>query len=115
MKDHADITDESQKQMLLAYFDPYAEAFNSKRECLTAFVGFDFSAYESVVKLPIEQRETAFEAAFLKRIESACDLFAAKLSASSFKDIPVHFFLIPFPDIAEFRSMFFQKLGVTSD
>jgi hypothetical protein len=111
IKDHIDIIDENWKQLLLNYFDPYCEQSNLREESFACFIGFDFSAYTRLNEKPISEREAFFQEEYLKRIETACQLFSEKLKNSGLKNLRVNYFLIPFPNVDDFRNKFLSAIG----
>jgi hypothetical protein len=109
--DHIDIIDENWKQLLLNYFDPYCEQSNLREESFACFIGFDFSAYTRLDEKPISEREAFFQEAYLQRIETACQLFSEKLSNSRLTNLRINYFLIPFPNVDDFRGKFLSAIG----
>jgi hypothetical protein len=114
LKDHMDVEDPGWREALINYFDPYEDQSNLREESYACFVGFDYSAFASIERLPVPEREAAFLAEYKERVESACSLFGAKLRSSGLSTLRIDFFLIPFPSVDSLRAKFLSRLGVAA-
>lgn len=96
------------------YINPYSTSPLSlqKRVVHACLLGFEYSAYSRLLKLPPATIPAAFEKQYIKRIGSACRVIERHYG----KQLPVttnlHLFLLPFPSVSEFRKGFYAKLGV---
>lgn len=107
--DHCDIEDPKQRELLLAYFDPYTPQSNQKDEVFACFGGFEFPYQENPEP---KEPEAAFVKRFEARLKSACDLFEEKAIANKLADRRFQLLLLPFEDVGELRKAFLAKLGV---
>lgn len=96
------------------YINPYSTSPLSlqKRVVHACLLGFEYSAYNRLLKLPPATIPAAFEKQYVKRISSACRVIERHYG----KQLPVttnlHLFLLPFPSVSDFRKGFYAKLGV---
>lgn len=103
--DHMDIDDAPLKQLLLKYFDPYEEESLAVEEIFACFTGFDYDAYQMA--------EPEFKKRYEEKIESACELFFDKMQKAGLEKLQYHIFLLPFPNVKDFRKYFFAHLGLS--
>ena len=112
IRDYMDVS-EQLKPLLLKYFDPYEPQSNLREEAFACLVGFDYTTYQKLEGSSAEEKESHFQREYSARIHSACELFCEKLKKTGLDKLRIYFFLIPFPDLLDFRSQFFQRLGIS--
>ena len=115
LKDHSAIDDPEAKEAVLEYFDPYSDKSNDLREIYCCLSGFDFSIYNKLSEIEEDEIEDYFREKYLERINSACELFAQKIKENGIEELSFHFVLLPFKSVAEFRQLFFAKLGLSME
>ncbi|WP_257455633.1 DUF1837 domain-containing protein [Archangium lipolyticum] len=116
-RDHRGLGDEHAmlKDALLRYLDPYEQQQVQRRDVFACFVGFDFTKYKELQKLPPEQVEAKFKKLFDARVQEVMDLLKDRLGGAGMDVINFEFFLIPFPSVANFRTAFFDATGLPCD
>jgi hypothetical protein len=98
------------------YINPYSTSTLSlqKRVVHACLLGFEYAAYNRLLKLEPDKVASAFESKYKKRIGSACRVIERHYG----KRLPVttnlHLFLLPFPSLNNFRTKFYAKLGITA-
>lgn len=92
LKDHISIDNDMAKEEILKYFDPYEGKSNKVRESFACFVGFDFNVLTSIEDINKDKVKDYFETEYLKRIESACDLFEEKIRKNKIQKLSYVFF-----------------------
>ncbi|MDP2846941.1 MAG: DUF1837 domain-containing protein [Humidesulfovibrio sp.] len=112
---HSDVNDESIRQHLLNYFDPYTAQSNNVSERYCCFVGFDSSLYDNMVKYTEEEAINKFLEKYRSRVETACGLFKTKIIESKIERLRYYCILLPFDSVESFRKSFYQFLGVGYD
>jgi hypothetical protein len=115
LKDHVDISEPLMREAFLKYFDPYTRESTLVSESFCCFSGFEFSAYNSIMKKAPAEVEPTFKAEYSKRIKSAISLFESKLKKCCIEHLNFYFFLLPFSSVKDFRKAFFRKLGLSED
>lgn len=96
------------------YINPYStsEKMLKKRIVHACLLGFEYAAYNRILKLKPETVADAFEQRYKKRVGSACRVIERHYG----KKLPVtanlQLFLLPFPSLDTFRSAFYTKIGV---
>jgi hypothetical protein len=115
MKSNLNITDPKLQKAILDHFDPYSEKSNKREEMFACLVLYDGPIYKNVSGKTIDELENNFKAQYGQTIEEACKLFGTKLRDSDLCHCRIHFFLIPVPQVAEVRKIFFERLGVNDD
>ena len=108
--DHMSMEDGPVKTAILRFFDPYSEESNRLREVYACFVGFDFIFFNRMAGLPKTEVEAEFNKQYLKRVQSACELFERKIRLKKIHSVNFHFFLIPLPCVETLRKLYLQKL-----
>jgi len=98
------------RQAIKNYFNPYKAESNKLLESYACLAGFDSKLYEDVAHLHHDACETAFRAAYEKRVESACKLITEKVKAAELDSFRFSYFLLPFPSIDEARTKFQARL-----
>jgi len=101
------------RQAIKNYFNPYKPESNNLIESYACLAGFDSKLYESVAHLAHDACETAFRAAYEKRVESACKLIAEKVKAAGLDSFRFSYFLLPFPSVDDARAKFQARLWGT--
>lgn len=102
------------QQKILEYIDPYSAspASLNKRIVHACLLGFEYSAYKRVLAVEPSKVLATFEKQYIKRVASACRVverhYGSRLPITS----NLHLFLMPFPDLSNFRACFYEKLGV---
>lgn len=115
IRDHLSLTaDPVLSAAILEYFDPYSTAYNQREEAFACLVGFNYAAYGQLSTCPREEIRDFFRREYEQRIKTACTLFGQKLRENNLHSQRVHFFLLPFPEVAEIRSRFFARLGIAA-
>lgn len=99
---------------LRATLNPYASPPHPIHRVHSCFIGFDYGAYSSLVGIDAQSLEAEFQLAYAKRAESAAPLIMGKVGRLP-PSTRLHFFVMPFPDVAAFRRTFAQKMGVQID
>lgn len=115
IKQFPNVLDEKLKELIIDSMDPYSDASNKRQEVYSCLVAYSEPRLPALAKDAKIDREQAFQEFYTKRIETACALFANKIKAGGLSSLVIHFFLIPFPDVMDFRKDFFTKLGVNID
>lgn len=98
------------------YINPYSTSKLTlqKRIVHACLLGFEYAAYNRILALEPDKVASAFEEKYKKRIGSACRVIERHYG----KRLPVttnlHLFLLPFPSLKDFRSAFYEKLGVAA-
>ncbi|BAU38710.1 hypothetical protein APT_01628 [Acetobacter pasteurianus NBRC 101655] len=105
--------EEEARQAIKNYFNPYKPESNKLLESYACLAGFDSKLYESVAHLDHDECETVFQAAYEKRIDSACKLIADKVKAAGLNRFRFSYFLLPFPSVNEARAKFQARLWGT--
>lgn len=112
IKDHVDIQDEASRTAFLDFFDPYTPRSNAITEVHCCMAGFDYSLYKALGHINEEEVEAHFQEQYRDRISSACTLLRDKIIENDISDLTFSFVLLPFKSVAEFRTLFYQKLGL---
>ena len=115
IKDHVDIEDPATRNAFLEFFDPYTARSNATSEVFCCMAGFDYSLYKKLGDIREEKLEEYFREQYKERIATACTLFKDKIIENKISDLTFSFILLPFRSVAEFRVLFYQKLGLDAD
>lgn len=116
IRDHISLSDPTQRDALLSFFDPYAPESNQRNEAHACLACFDFAAYGDMAGHSDDATaRSAFLERYRERVGSACKLFTEKIAASDLQHLSLHFFLLPFPSVADLRTKFFAKLGISGN
>lgn len=108
--DHMNVDDASAKEAIKKFFDPYESEYMNLCEVYSCFVGFDFAYFKKLSQVEKTKAEDAFKKEYLDRVKSACDLFADKINTHKLHTLRFHFFMIPFPSVEVFRTLYLEKL-----
>ncbi len=111
LKDHANISDPEIQVAFLDFFDPYTPQVSKRKEVFCCLSGFDFSIYNNLAQIAEDEVETFFKNKYMRRISEACLLFKEKIMESGIDHLDFIFILLPFRSVAEFRKLFYNKLG----
>lgn len=103
------------QERIVDYIDPYSTSPASLNMRLThaCLLGFEYGAYQRLLKLKPTEIASAFEAQYLKRVAGACRVVERHYINHLPPTANLHLFLLPFPSVSEFRKSFYGKLGVT--
>lgn len=115
IQSHPDIDaddNQSTKEALLSFFDPYSTYSNNVKEIHACLAIWDWELYKELTKVDPDEVENFFCEKYAKRIESACSLFIDKIKNKGLTSFRFHLFLIPLSDVKEFRRRFCQKVGL---
>ncbi len=112
LKSHPSLNSQEEKDELLDYFDPYTKESNKLEERYCCLSGFDFSFYNNLDGLTDDELEGKFIEAYSERIRTAYNLFSDKVKSANLQNFHFHLVLLPFENVAEFRQLFFKKLGI---
>lgn len=115
IRDHVNIADPDTRTAFLAYFDPYSAESNKRREVFCCLSGFDFNFYKELTSLRVDEVENRFKEKYELIILNACKSFRDKIVKNDLMHLDFIFILLPFKSVAEFRKLFFGKLGVDLD
>ena len=112
IKDHANIDDHSVLKAFLDYFDPYTPQVNKRKEIYCCMSGFDYSLYNSLEPINDNEVESFFKQNYIHCISDACLRFKQEILRSGIDHLSFIFILLPFRSVAEFRKLFYLKLGL---
>lgn len=112
LRDHGNFPEGSLKQHLIDLLDPFKDESNSYLESFACLACFDYEFFKTANRDEIEKE---FLNKYMERIESAFTLFESKIETNKISHLKFLFFLLPFDSVAEFRKIFFDKLGVACD
>lgn len=108
--------DSAFQEKIAQYINPYSTSnlTLNKKLVHACMLGFEYSAYNRILKFEPDKVASAFEEKYRKRIGSACRVIERHYG----KRLPVttnlHLFLLPFPSLKDFRAAFYEKLGVAA-
>ncbi len=107
---------EAFRNRIADYINPYSDktASLNKRIVHACLLGFEYPAYNRILKLKPSEISAAFEAQYRKRIASACRTVDRHYSKSLPPTTNLHLFLLPFPSLLQFRKGFYEKIGVVA-
>lgn len=108
-----DTLDNETRQAIKNYFNPYKPESINLLESYACLAGFDSGLYQSVAHLGHDECEAAFKKAYLRRVESACELIIDKVKAAGLDHFRFSYFLLPFPSVDEARAKFQARLWGT--
>lgn len=115
IKDHANIEDPDVLSAFLEYFDPYTSQVNKRNETYCCLSGFDFNVYKELSDKKSSEVENFFTEKYMRCVSKACVQFKDKIIESGIDHLDFIFILLPFKSVAEFRKLFFAKLGYSPD
>ncbi len=115
IKDHTNIEDPNALSAFLDYFDPYTPQINKRTEIFCCLSGFDFNVYKNFSDKKSSEIETFFKEKYMACVSKACVQFKDKIIESGIGHLEFIFILLPFKSVAEFRRLFFAKLGYSPD
>lgn len=111
LRDHLDVPEGPAREAILDALDPYSDTYNSVSEEFACFVAFEFPGCELSTTESDAEAEAAFIARYEARVRTACDLFRAKVIGAGLERCRFRLFLLPLPEVAEFRAAFMRHLG----
>lgn len=96
------------------YIDPYSHSplTLKKRVVHACLLGFEYSVYKRILKLPPSQVAASFETRYRKRVASACRVVERHYANQIPTTANLHLFLLPFPSLSDFRTQFYSKIGI---
>lgn len=100
--------DQTAKQELLAYLDPYDEKYNQRHDVITCLIAFDFSKYSN---LSSSDDETHFSKMADDELRQLSPRLEKALKKHGLEDQEIEVFLFPIPSVQIFRDLFQQKIG----
>jgi hypothetical protein len=101
---------ESARGRILEYLDPYGPLAVKQRTVHVCFLGFEFSAYQDILKMDPAVIEVQFRKKYEERIASISEMLSTKCT-SKLATINIHFFLVPFVSLDELRKSIFREIG----
>lgn len=110
--DHADLdllSDQYRKQFL-DFLNPYNSNSNKRVRRIACLLGFDHSAFKALTSMTKEQKEEEFRRLCSKDISKKIASIKEKLVSAPLDHTGIHFFLVPYPSVEEFRSLFQKAL-----
>lgn len=113
LKKHISIDDETLRDRLLAYFDPYEDDADRIEEHFACFVGFDYALLASKYQYSDSELVGEFEKKYKKEVERIHKAFAKKVKENKLSRLKFSLFLIPFECVDELRTQFFSKTGIS--
>ncbi len=108
--DHMNTEDPLAREAIKKFFDPYEAEYKNLQEVYACFVGFDFAYFSKLTKVDKAAAEAAFKKEYLGRVTEACSLFTSKINSNKLHALRFHLFLIPFPSVDAFRSLYLTRL-----
>jgi len=112
---HVDPGNERIKEALKKYLDPNSPYFNKVHNCGICLVGGNFDTY------PNSRSQTAKELVNEEVRDAIVEVLSDwkthasnRIGIEGIETFSIHVFLIPFPDVQEFRTYFLKSLGVES-
>lgn len=102
------------REALLAYLDPFDEAYNARRDVITCLIGFDFDGYAAVAGGG-EAAEAQFCVLAAERLRDLGPRFAAAMARAGLASQWVELFFLPVPSVATLRDNFQDIIGWKRD
>jgi hypothetical protein len=109
--DNANVTDDAHKEYFRKYLDPYETEAPNASHMHVCLVGWDYGVYGELDKMNPEEREQHFRSQYEGRIRTAASLLKEKFKENKLDHFDFHVFLIPFPEVSAFRTIFVRMLG----
>ena len=104
LNDHADLGSSDLKQALLAFLDPEDDRYMSPEICAVLLAGHEFSQYPTVRRgEPIPEEVVSLASQLVDVLESTA-------SAEGIDRFHTDAFLVPFPNIQDFRNSLLEEL-----
>jgi hypothetical protein len=112
IRQHSSLTDDSIREPLMKYFDPYESVSNDVINFHACFFGFDSELYNSEEGDSDDRLEKRLKSRYEKDINKTCEYFKQKIGYNDLHHLKFILFLLPFKDVSELRRKFLDRLGV---
>lgn len=103
--------DESSKQEILRYLDPFDDFYNERHDITTCLIGFDFDAYTKINPTEATTAESQFVTLAKTEIGKLAPKTAAAIKAAHLDGRPIEIFFFPVPSVQQLRDYFQTKIG----
>ena len=110
IRDNIDLLDEKLEQSIVNYLDKDHPNFNKMQYRGVCLIGFDSDKYPTK---PNSLLEHEVEERIKEEIEKWQNNLSSKIvSTPPLEDFILHVFLLPFPNVQEFRNAFLSEIGI---
>ncbi len=103
--------DKAAQDAILAYLNPFDDSSNQRATVVTSLVAFTYAGYAALTTIPKPDREAAFQAMLQQDLAKLAPAIGKALSKAGLQNQEIELFLMPLPNVADFRDEFHEAIG----